>query len=88
MRDKLYNTRELLYYCLSHPDENVLETLRSGDGYVEYQPLMDILQLIYRSLIDTRDDGIANGIVLGAIRQVRPKAAYSRFGRCSAKQLT
>lgn len=71
VRDGLYTTRELLDYCLAHSDENVVMTLEQGGGYADITPLMDVLQLIYRSLIETRDDAIANGVVLGAIRQVK-----------------
>ena len=70
IRDKLYSTRDLLYFCLSHPGENVLETLRSRGGYINASHIMDSLQLLHRSLIATRDNSIANGPVLSAIRQV------------------
>jgi phosphoenolpyruvate carboxylase len=71
VRDRLYITRELLYHCLSHPSENLLATLRRGGGYISSQPLMDDLLLLHSSLMSTRDETIANGPVLNAIRQVQ-----------------
>lgn len=71
VRDRLYRTRELLHWCLSHDQENVLETLQRGDGYTSAAPLLDELKLLHRSLIETRDDGIAHGVMLSAIRRVQ-----------------
>jgi Phosphoenolpyruvate carboxylase len=71
VRDKLYTTRELLHSCLAHPEENLLETLRRGGGYADSQGLLEELTLLYRSLLGTDDDGIANGVVLNAIRRVQ-----------------
>jgi phosphoenolpyruvate carboxylase len=71
VRDRLWTTRELLYYCLGHPGENVLATLTRGGGYTDSGPLMADLALLHRSLIETRDERIANGPVLNAIRQVQ-----------------
>ena len=76
VRDKLYTTRELLYYCLNHPHEHVLDTLTRGGGYTDSVELMATLQLLHRSLIETKDDSIANGPVLNAIRQVRRAACF------------
>lgn len=71
MRDKLFTTRELLHSCLAHPEENLLETLRRGGGYVDSTQLLDELKLLHRSLQGTKDNGIADGVVLNAIRRVQ-----------------
>ena len=70
VRDKLFKTRELLHHCLSHPKENLLETLQRSGGYTSAAPLLDELKLLHRSLIDTGDDGIADCVVRSAIRRV------------------
>lgn len=71
IRDKLYTTRELLHSCLAHPEENLLDTLRRGGGYVDSSSLLDELKLLHRSLQGTHDNGIADGVVLNAIRRVQ-----------------
>lgn len=71
IRDRLFKTRELLHQCLSHPAENVLETLQRGDGYTSSAPLLEDLKLLHSSLIATGDDGIADSVVRSAIRRVQ-----------------
>lgn len=71
VRDKLYTTRELLHSCLAHPEENLVETLQRGDGYVDSEALLDELKLLHSSLQGTQDNGIADGVVLNAIRRVQ-----------------
>lgn len=71
IRDKLYTTRELLHSCLAHPEENLVETLRRGGGYVDAELLLEELKLLHRSLQVTNDNGIADGVALNAIRRVQ-----------------
>jgi phosphoenolpyruvate carboxylase len=71
IRDKLYDTRELLFHCSSHPTEDIVAVLTRFGGFVDTKELMDVLKLFHRSLIQTGDDGVANGAVLDAIRQVQ-----------------
>jgi hypothetical protein len=71
IRDKLYDTREILFHCSSHSSEDILAVLNRLGGLVDTRELMEVLQLFHRSLIETGDDGVANGAVLDAIRQVQ-----------------
>jgi hypothetical protein len=71
IRDKLYDTREILFHCSSHPSEDIFAALNRLGGLVDTRELMEVLQLFHRSLIETGDDGVANGAVLDAIRQVQ-----------------
>ena len=59
VRDKLYTTRELLHSCLAHPEENLVETLQRGDGYVDSEALLDELKLLHSSLQGTQDNASA-----------------------------
>ena len=52
---------------------NVKEVLESDpEAYYDNEELLQPLKLMYRSLLETNDDGIANGRLLDVIRQVRP----------------
>ena len=42
------------------------------EAYYDNEELLQPLKLMYRSLLETNDDGIANGRLLDVIRQVRP----------------
>ncbi len=51
------------------------ETLEGDpEAYYDSAELLEPLKLMYRSLMETHDDGIANGRLLDVIRQVRPAA--------------
>jgi phosphoenolpyruvate carboxylase len=52
---------------------NVKETLEGDpEAYYDSAELLEPLKLMYRSLMETHDDGIANGRLLDVIRQARP----------------
>ena len=52
---------------------NVKEVLENDpDAYYNNEELLEPLKLMYRSLMATNDDGIANGRLLDVLRQVRP----------------
>ena len=42
------------------------------EAYYDNEELLQPLKLMYRSLLETNDDGIANGRLLDVIRQVCP----------------
>ena len=53
---------------------NVKEVLENDpDAYYNNEELLEPLKLMYRSLMATNDDGIANGRLLDVLRQVRPR---------------
>ena len=57
------------------PCRNVKEVLESDpEAYYNNDELLEPLKLMYRSLLSTNDDGIANGRLLDVIRQ-----AWNRF---------
>lgn len=52
---------------------NVKEVLENDpDAYYNNEELLEPLKLMYRSLMATNDDGIANGRLLDVLRQARP----------------
>ncbi|CAK0740175.1 hypothetical protein CVIRNUC_001230 [Coccomyxa viridis] len=72
MRDRLFHTREILHHCLVHPNLNVKEVLENdAEAYYSKEELLEPLLVMYKSLIDTKDDSIANGKLLDVIRQVQ-----------------
>lgn len=53
---------------------NVKEVLENDpDAYYNNEELLEPLKLMYRSLMATNDDGIANGRLLDVLRQVGPR---------------
>ena len=69
LRDKLYNTREALQKCVTDPnvsiDVNDDSIIRTKEEI--YEPLV----ACYESLIEVKDDQIANSLLLDVIRQVQ-----------------
>ena len=57
-----------------------MKEILEGDpeAYYDSAELLEPLKLMYRSLMETHDDGIANGRLLDVIRQARPPP-YSWF---------
>ena len=57
---------------------NVKEVLENDpDAYYNNEELLEPLKLMYRSLMATNDDGIANGRLLDVLRQARPGLLFS-----------
>ena len=72
VRDCLYDTREALHHCLTHPKTNILATLEaSATCYVDSKELLEPLLLMHRSLVERGDKFVANDRLLDLIRQVR-----------------
>lgn len=70
LRDKLYKTREILHYCMSHPSVSVREMLENEECIQTKDELLEPLLLMHDSLVEVGDDAIANGKLLDVIRQV------------------
>ncbi|GIL79818.1 hypothetical protein Vretifemale_9097 [Volvox reticuliferus] len=71
MRDRLYNTRQVLHQCLIHPNMSVRGALEEGGAYLDIEDMARPLQLMYDSLISTHDESVANARLLDLLRQIR-----------------
>ena len=49
------------------------------EAYYSKEELLEPLHIMYNSLIETKDDSIANGRLLDVIRQVSPPAYHVLF---------
>ncbi|GLI68046.1 hypothetical protein VaNZ11_012369 [Volvox africanus] len=71
MRDRLYNTRQVLHQCLIHPNMPVRGALEEAGAYLDIEDMARPLQLMYDSLIMTCDQSVANARLLDLLRQIR-----------------
>lgn len=71
MRDRLYNTRQVLHQCLIHPSMSVRGALEEGGCYLDVEDLAKPLHMMYDSLMGTGDESVANARLLDLLRQVR-----------------
>jgi len=71
LRDRLYDTREVLIRCLAEPSLNTLDALQAANCYVEKEDLLEPLNIMYESLMEVGDEYVANDRLLDLIRQVR-----------------
>ncbi|GIL52665.1 hypothetical protein Vafri_8482 [Volvox africanus] len=71
MRDRLYNTRQVLHQCLIHPNMSVRGALEEAGAYLDIEDMARPLQLMYDSLITTCDQSVANARILDLLRQIR-----------------
>ena len=61
----------LTAWCTAHGSLNVREVLEHDpEAYYSKEELLEPLHIMYNSLIETKDDSIANGRLLDVIRQV------------------
>jgi phosphoenolpyruvate carboxylase len=71
LRDRLYDTREVLVRCLAEPSINTLDALQAANCYVEKEDLLEPLKIMYESLMEVGDEYVANDRLLDLIRQVQ-----------------
>ncbi|GFR48761.1 hypothetical protein Agub_g10581 [Astrephomene gubernaculifera] len=71
MRDRLYNTRQVLHQCLIHPALSVRAALREAGAYEDAEDMARPLQLMYDSLVATGDESVAHARLLDLLRQIR-----------------
>ena len=71
VRDRLYDTREVLVRCLADPTANTLDALQASNCYVEKEDLLETLKVMYESLMEVGDEYVANDRLLDLIRQVQ-----------------
>ncbi|WIA14756.1 hypothetical protein OEZ85_003241 [Tetradesmus obliquus] len=71
MRDRLWQTREVLHQCLINPQLSVRQALLDTDSYLDVQELFEPLHLMYTSLLSTGDESTANHKLLDTLRQVQ-----------------
>ncbi|PNW72303.1 hypothetical protein CHLRE_16g673852v5 [Chlamydomonas reinhardtii] len=76
MRDRLYNTRQVLHQCLIHTHMSVRGALEEAGAYVDIEDMARPLKLMYDSLMSTGDESVANARLLDLLRQIRT------FGLC------
>ena len=69
IRDRLYRTREILHACSADARACVRSALEADEAaYSSKAVVLAPLTRIYRSLLETRDDSVANGRLLDVIR--------------------
>lgn len=69
IRDRLYRTREVLHACSADARANVRKALEDDESaYSCKAEVLDALTRMYKSLLETRDDSVANGRLLDVIR--------------------
>ena len=69
IRDRLYRTREVLHACSADSRACVRAALEGDElAYSRKAEVLEPLTRIYNSLLETRDDSVANGRLLDVIR--------------------
>eukprot|EP00877_Chromochloris_zofingiensis_P014491 jgi/Chrzof1/9296/UNPLg00263.t1_PEPC1[v5.2] len=71
LRDRLWQTREVLHQCLVNPQLNLKQALEETDSFTHVEDLFDPLKLMYESLVSTGDESTANHRLLDVLRQIR-----------------
>ncbi|GBF96435.1 phosphoenolpyruvate carboxylase [Raphidocelis subcapitata] len=71
LRDRLWETREVLHQCMVNPNLSVRAALAEADCFVDKKELFEPLKLMYDSLVATGDESTANAKLLDVLRQVQ-----------------
>lgn len=69
LRDRLYRTREVLHACSADSRASVRAALEADElAFSSKSEVLEPLTRIYNSLLETRDDSVANGRLLDVVR--------------------